>query len=326
MKRRDFITLLSGTAAAWPLAARAQQTRKVWRVGFLSGSSRASMPVLSGFTQGMRELGYVENQDLFIEWRFAEGKYDRFPDFMAELVRLKVDAIVLGTPAAIRPAQQATSAIPIVIGYSVDPVKNGFVASLSRPGGNTTGLASSLEDSSTKQIELLATSVPKLSSVGLLMNPGTPTASAVLSNAQASARKAGLETIPVEARSAEEIENAVSTLTNKRVGAVMVIPDALFFAERKRIAERTLQMLLPTVFAQREYVEAGGLMSYGENLKDFFRRAASFVDKIFKGAKPGDLPIEQPTRFYLVVNLKTAKALGLTISESFLLRADEVIE
>jgi putative ABC transport system substrate-binding protein len=209
---------------------------------------------------------------------------------------------------------------------TTDPVNNGFVATLSRPGGNTTGLASSLEDTSTKQIELLATSVPTLSRVGLLMNPSTPTASAVLRSAQASARKADLVTVVMEARSSEEIENAVSTLSNERVGAVMVIPDAFFFSERHRIAERMVERRLPTVFAQREYVEAGGLMSYGENLKDFFRRAASFVDKIFKGAKAGELPIEQPTRFYLVVNLKTAKALGLTIPESFLLRADEVIE
>jgi putative ABC transport system substrate-binding protein len=327
MNRRAFITLLGAAAAAWPLPLRAQQRGKMWRVGFIGGASHATaFDIVAGFVQGMRELGYVEGKDLTIEWRFADGNYERFPEIAAEFVRLKVDAIVLGTPAAIRPVQQATTTIPIVMAYSTDPVGNGFVASLARPGGNITGLASSLDDVIPKQIELLATVVPSLSGLGLLTNPGNPNTLPVLKSAQATTQKAGFSLVSVEARTPGEIESAFATLTDKRVGAVIVVADGFFNTQRPQIAELALRNRLPTMFAQREYAQSGGLMSYGESLHEFFRRAAPFVDKILKGAKPSDLPIEQPTLFKLVINRKTADALGIAIPPQLYIFADEVIE
>jgi putative ABC transport system substrate-binding protein len=329
IRRRDVITSLGGMAAMglWPSAARAQQPGRVRRVAFISGASPASVSkIVAGFPQGMRELGYVEGKDVIIEWRFAEGRYDRFPGIASELVKLNVDVIVLGTPAAIRPVQNATSTIPIVMGYSTDPVGNGFVTSLARPGGNTTGLASSLDDIVSKQLELLATIIPNLARVGYLGNPDNPNFGPVLVSAQASAARSGIALVPVEARSPRGIEDAIGALARQGVNATVVISDALLNSNRLRITEMALRARLATIFSQREYVEDGGLMAYGERLFDFFRRSASYVDKILKGAKPADLPIEQPTRFYLTINLKTAKAIGLSIPESFLLRADEVIE
>jgi putative ABC transport system substrate-binding protein len=327
VRRREFITLLSGAAAAWPLAARAQQPGKVWRIGFLSAVSReSSFRSYAALQQGMRQLGYVEGKDFVIEWRSVEGKYERFPKIVGELVRLKLDVIVTGVTAALPALQRATSTIPIVMAYSTDPVGNGLVASLVHPGGNITGLAGSSDDSSPKQLELLATIVPNVSRVGLLGNPNTETYSSVLNNAQDAARKVGLSLVPIEARNPREIEDAFAAFAKERVPAVMVAVDAVFFGQRWRIAELALANHLATMFALREYAEAGGLMSYGENIADFFRRAASFVDKIFKGAKPGDLPIEQPTKFNLVINRKTADALGVTIPPQLYIFADEVIE
>jgi len=274
----------------------------------------------------MRELGYVEGKDFVIEWRSVEGKYERFPEIAAELVRLKVDVFVTGVTAALPALKRATTTIPIVMAYSTDPVGNGLVASLVHPGGNITGLAGSSDDSSPKQLELLATIVPNISRVGLLGNPDTETYSSVLNNAQDAARKVGLSLVPIEARNLQEIEHAFAWSAQERVSAVMVAVDAVFFGQRWRIAELALANRLPTMFALREYAEAGGLMSYGENIADFFRRAASFVDKIIKGAKPGDLPIEQPTKFNLVINRKTADALGVTIPPQLYIFADEVIE
>ena len=307
MRRRAFISLLGGAAAGWPLAARAQQPRKVWRIGFIAGASRpVSLEVsqFGGFQQGMREHGYVEGKDFVMDWRFADANPERYSEFAAEFVQLKVDVIVLGTPAALRAVQQATSTIPIVMGYSVDPVGNGFVASLARPGGNITGLSSSQDDATPKQMELLTMAVPNLSRVGLLANPDSPNFDPVLKNVQA-------VLVPVEMRSPQEVSSAFATMARERVGAVMVMSDALTVMQRDRIAELALKNRLPTIFPLREYVVAGGLMAYGENIRDFFRRAAFYVDKILKGAKPMDLPIEQPTRFFLTINLKTAKALGL---------------
>jgi putative ABC transport system substrate-binding protein len=326
MDRRDTVAVLLALGAA-PLASFAQPRRKVWRVGFLSGASRATaQSVVDGFPQGMRELGYVEGKNLVIEWRFAEGKYERFAELAAEMVQLKVDAIVLGTMGAFRATKKATGTIPIVMGYSTDPVGNGFVASLARPGGNVTGLASSGEDITSKHLELLLTTVPKLSRVGLLGNPDNPNYFPIKNSALVSGRKAGIDLVPLEARNSLEIESALSALAKDRFGAVIVVADAVAMSQRQRIAEFALRNRLATVFSQSEYVEAGGLMSYGENLHEFFRRAATYVDKILKGARPGELPIEQPTIFDLVINLKTAKALGLTIPQSVLLRADRVIE
>jgi putative ABC transport system substrate-binding protein len=327
MRRREFITLIGGMAAAWPLAARAQQAGKVWRIGFLSAVSReSSFRSYAALRQGMRELGYVEGKDFVIEWRSVEGKYERFPEIVGELVRLKLDVIVTGVTAALPPLQRATSTIPIVMAYSTDPVGNGLVASLVHPGGNITGLAGSSDDSSPKQLELLTTVVPNVSRVGLLGNPDTETYSSVLKSARDAAQKVGLLVMPIEARNPQEIEIAFGALSKERVLAVMVASDAIFFGQRRRIAELALDNRLPTMFSLREYAEAGGLMSYGENIADFFHHAAFYVDKIFKGAKPGDLPIEQPTRFNLVINRKTADALGLTIPPQLYIFADEVIE
>jgi putative ABC transport system substrate-binding protein len=327
LSRRQFIMLLGGAAATWPLAARAQQAGKVWRIAYLAGVSRsAASGSYAAFVEGMRELGYIEGKDFVIEWRSVEGRYERFPEMTAELVRLKVDIFVTGVTAALPALQRATATIPIVMAYSTDPVGNGLVASLVHPSGNITGLAGSSDDSSPKQLELLTTIVPNVSRVGLLGNPDTETYSSVLNNVQDAARKVGLSLVPIEARNPQEIEDALAAFARERVLAVMVAVDAVFFGQRWRIAELALANRLATMFALREYAEAGGLMSYGENVADFFRRAASFVDKIFKGAKPGDLPIEQPTKFNLVINRKTADALGLTIPPQLYIFADEVIE
>jgi putative ABC transport system substrate-binding protein len=325
VKRREFITLLGG-AAAWPLAARAQP---MWRVGFLLSAIPASqfgLDDLAGFTQGMRGLGYLEGKDFVIEWRSAEGQYERLPDLAAELVQMKVDVIVAGSTPAVRPAQQATTTIPIVMGNAIDPVGNGFVASLAHPGGNTTGLAGSSDDSSPKQLELLATIVPRLSRVAVLTNPHNPTSSATMKSAQAAAQKANLLVVPAEAYNPEQIEDAFTALAKQNVTAVMVGTDAMFFVQRRQIAQSALANRMASVFSLRAYAAAGGLMSYGESLREFYRRAASFVDKIFKGARPADLPIEQPTRFNLVINRKTADALGLMIPPELYIFADEVIE
>ena len=330
MKRREFITLLGVAVAAWPLAARAQQPGTFRRIGFLYGSipltQLASEDLSRAFIQGMLELGYLEGKDFVVEWRSAAGQYERLADLAAELARLKVDVIVTGSAAAVRPAQQATTTIPIVMAYSTDPVGNGFVASLARPGGNTTGLAGSSDDSAPKQLELLTTVMPRLSRVAILTNPHNPNSAAVIKSAQSAAEKVGLVVVPVEARSLEEIEDAFATIAKQSIAAVVVGLDAEFFVHRQQLARLALDNRLASMFPVRDYAAAGGLMSYGESLQDFYHRAASFVDKIFKGAKPSDLPIEQPTRFKLVINRKTADALGLTIPPQLYIFADEVIE
>jgi ABC-type uncharacterized transport system substrate-binding protein len=299
VRRREFITLLGGAAAIWPLAAQAQQAGRIWRIGFLFGAIPAAQFASEGrgFTEGMRQLGYLEGKDFVIEWRSAEGQYARLPDLAAELVRLQVDVIVLGSPPTIRPVQQATRTIPIVMGYSTDPVGNGLVASLAHPGGNTTGLAGSSDVSS-----------------------------ALIMRVQAAAKQTGLLLVPVEARTPQEIENAFAGLAKQSLRALIVGGDPMFFTQRKRLTQLALNNRMASIFSLSEYAVAGGLMSYGEDLQGFYRRAASFVDKILKGAKPGDLPIKQPTRFNLVINRKTADALGLTIPPELYIFADEVIE
>lgn len=330
MKRREFIALLGG-AAAWPIGARAQQPSKVWRIGFLVNGQRPVLlqsSFLAGFTRGMRELGYAEGKDFTIEWRFAEGRFELLPVLAAELVRLNVDVIVVGGPVGIAPAQRATATIPIVMALSVDPVGHGLVASLARPGGNTTGLASSEEDALAKQLELLAMTVPDLTRVGLIANPNNPVHPVLLRIAQEAGRKAGVILVPLKIGSSEDIANALSALTNERLGAVMILTDPLLNPERegRRIADSAIKARLPTMFMHRDYVETGGLMSYGESFADFYRRAAFYVDKILKGANPGDLPIQQPTRFFLVINRRTAEAIGLTLPLQLLVAADELIE
>jgi putative ABC transport system substrate-binding protein len=328
MKRREFVTLLGGVAT-WPLVARAQQSRKVWRIGALSGAARPASLESSpygGLTQGLRELGYVEGRDFVLEWRFAEARPERYMEFAAELVRLKVDVFVAGAPQAVPAMQQAGPTIPIVLGVSTDPVGYGFAASLARPGGNITGLANSFDDTAPKQLELLAAAVPNLSRLGVLGNSSGPNLSPVMKKVKAAAQTAGVALVTADARNAEDFDTAFALLVRERVQALMVVSDVLFNLNRNRVAQFATHNRLPSMFSVREYVEAGGLMSYGESFREFYRRAARYVDKIIKGAKPGDLPIEQPNLFYLTINLKTAKALGLTIPQSLLLRADEVIQ
>jgi len=330
MQRREFITLLAGTAAAWPLAARAQQPDRQRRIGFVSGRERPvsiETTALGGFPEGMRELGYVEGKDFTIEWRFSGGRYELFPQIGAELVRANVDVIVVAIPGAVRrPLKDLTNSIPIIMAYSTDPVGNGFVASLARPGGNITGLASSADEASPKHLDLLTGMVPNLSSVGFFLNPRNANGVPILKALQASAQKASVGLLPVEVSDRQEISKAFLKLVNEHVGALILSSDAIFNSHLREIADLALRNRLPSIYTQREYAEAGGLMSYGDSLKEFYRRAASFVDRIFKGKKPADLPIEQPTRFNLVINQLTAKALGITIPSHLLIFANEVIE
>jgi len=327
--RRQLVLALGAGAVTAPFGALAQQQGKVWRIGFISGAAPpASLETApqGGFLQGMRELGYVEGRNFVMEWRFAEAKAERYVEFAAELARLKVDVVVTGAPQAVRPMQQAAPQIPIVMGISTDPVGSGFAASLARPGGNITGIASSLEDSSPKQLELLVAAVPNMVRLGLLTTSMSPAYAAVLKRIQDSAQQARLTLVTADARNGDELAAAFATLSKGRAQAVIVPSDVLFNVNREKIAALAIGHRLPSMFGVREYVEAGGLMSYGESFREFFRRAASYVDKIIKGAKPGDLPIEQPSRFYLTINRKTARALGITIPQSLLGRADEVIE
>ena len=328
--RRKLLMAFGASALASPLASLAQQQGKVWRIGFLGARSRSTLSnpdvYYDAFTQGMRELGYVEGKNLVIEWRFADGKYERLPGLASELVQMKVEVIVTHSTPATQALQRATKTIPIVTAAVIDPVGSGFAVSLARPGGNITGLSVITVDVSPKHIELLKIMMPTLSRVAVLVNPGNPVHAAVLKSIQAAAQQVGIKILPVNARSPEEIERGFAMMKREHAEAVIIVADAFFFGQGRQIAELALKNRMPSIFQDREHVEAGGLMSYGQNVTDFFRRAATYVDKILKGAKASNLPIEQPTRFYLVINRKTANALGLTISQELLLRADEVIE
>jgi putative ABC transport system substrate-binding protein len=327
--RRKLIVALGASALATPLASFAQQQGKIWRVGFLSFRGRPDSldaDPLGGFPRGMRELGYIEGKNLEIQWRYAEGKSERLPGLAAELVQLKVDVIVtVGTPDT-SAAQKVTTTIPIVMANVADPVGSGFVASLARPGGNITGLANFFSEHTVKHLEMLLSMVPKLSRVAVMGTPANPAHATVLKNVEAAAHRAGVKILPVEASTPQEIENAFSKLMREKAGAVIVASGALFTQQLRQIAELAAKHRLPSIMLLREYAEAGGLMSYGDNRADSFRRAATYVDKILKGAKPGDLPVEQPTKFELFINGKTAKALGLKIPQSLLIMADKVIE
>jgi putative ABC transport system substrate-binding protein len=326
-RRESIIAVVALGAAAGPITCFAQQQGKVWRVGFLWPTSASLSSQNAGaFLQGMRELGYVEGKNLVIEWRFADGKLERLPDLAADLVQLKVDVIVAVASPAIGAAQKATTTIPIVMAITGDPVGSGFVKSLARPGGNITGLSNMGGDTGPKLFDLLLTVLPKLSRVGVLVTPTSTTYRAISESVQAAAQKAGVKTLVAEASSSQEIDNAFSMMVREKADAVIVGSSSFLTQQRRQIAELALKYRLPSMFAIRANVEAGGLISYGQNIADDFRRSASYVDKILKGAKPGDLPVEQPVSFELVVNLKTAKAIGLTIPQSILLRADEVIQ
>src|SRR2546426_6769596 len=329
MERRTFLATLAGGLLAAPLAAKAQPQEKVPRVGYLSPGS-PSEPFrrrrFEAFRQGLRELGYVEGQNIAIESRWAEGKYDRYSALAADLVRLKVDVIVAAGGRATQDAQQATRTHPIVMSVVIDPVGSGLVASLARPGGNVTGLTIMASDLVGKQFEVLKEVVPKVSRVALLWNPANPGSAPQLREAEAAARALGVRLQTLEARGPQEIDSAFAAMTRERAGALLILPDAIFGNQRRQIAELAAKRRLPSLLGVGEYAEAGGLMNYSANNLDLERRAATFVDKILKGAKPADLPREQPSKFELVINLRTAKAIGLTIPQSILVRADQIIE
>jgi putative ABC transport system substrate-binding protein len=327
--RRAFIGTLAGAVLATPLAAEAQQVAKIARIGYLSPNLAASPHLREAFLQGLRDLGYVEGRNVVIEIRSAEGKFERLPALAAELVALKVDVILAtGTPASLA-AEQATRTLPIVFVAAADPVTSGFVTSLARPGGNITGLFNLAPELVGKCLEQLTQAVPGVSRVAALWQPGGQGERMdkdMLKAADVAARTLGLRLQFVEARGPADFDRAFSEMTRARAGALTVLPSPMFLSERRRLADLAAKNRLPAVYPSRESVDAGGLMSYGPDLADLFRRAATYVDKILKGAKPGDLPVEQPTKFELVINLKTAKALGLIIPPSLLQRADEVIQ
>jgi putative ABC transport system substrate-binding protein len=324
--RREFITLLGGAAAAWPLAARAQQPGNLRTIGFSGLSTRsAESELVAAFTQRLRELGWIEGRTITIEYRWSEGRAERFVQIAAEFVRLRVDVIVTsGTPQVLA-TKQTTSVIPIVFARAGDPVANGLVASLARPGGNVTGLSSQGDDLAGKRLELLREVVPGLRRVAILANVGNPFSVMELGEGQAAARTLGLEFDALEIRRAEDIVPAFEAIKG-RAEALYVCPDGLVDANKIRINTLALGARLPTMHGYREYVEAGGLMSYGANLPDLYRRSADYVDKILRGAKPGDIPVEQPTKFDFIVNLTTAKALGITVPLTLQASANEVIE
>jgi putative ABC transport system substrate-binding protein len=326
VKRREFITLLGGAAASWPLGARAQQAGKQPTIGFLGGGTSSAQSLwTAAFVQRLRELGWIEGRTIAIEYRWAEGRSDRLADIAAEFVLLKVDVIVTHSAEPVLAAMQATSVIPIVFGAAADPVGNGLVASLARPGGNVTGLSVQFTDLAGKRLELLREVVPSLRRLAIMANVGAPGAVLEMRGAQTAARTFGLEVATVEIRRAEDIAPAFEALKG-RADALYVCSDPLINTNRTRINILAVGARLPTVHAFREHVEAGGLMSYGANFPDLFRRAGDYVDKILRGAKPADIPVEQLTKFDLVINLTTAKALGLDVPQTLLARATEVIE
>jgi ABC-type uncharacterized transport system substrate-binding protein len=324
--RKTFFGLALCSLLALCTSAQAQQPKKVPRIGFLSSVSPSSVsPRTKAFRQGLRELGYIEGKNIVIEWRFAEGKTDRLKEFAAELARLKVDVIVTGGPAVNRPAKEATVTIPIVLGFDNDPVGNGFATSLARPGGNITGLSTYYPEISGKQLELLKEIIPRLSRVAVLGNsiqPGNPQA---LRETELAAAALGLQIQYLDVREAKDIEAAFRAAGKDPVGAVLVLGNVVVTAHPKQFVELAAKSRLPAMYWSPEFVEAGGLMTYSVNIPDLFRRAATYVDKILKGAKPADIPVEQPTKFEFIINLKTAKQIGLTIPPNVLARADRVI-
>ena len=325
--RRTFIAI----AAAWlaaPRATEAQQAGKIPRIGFLGlNSTPEAQHLLEALRQGLRERGWVEGQNIAIEYRFAEGRAERLPTLAAELVNLPVDLIVVAATQSIEAAKNATRTIPIVMAFSGNPVSEGFVAGLARPGGNLTGLTGDAgPEIAGKQLELLTQIVPQVLRVTVLLNPANRSHGPLLREVQAAAHSLRVQVQVLQAGYPEQLDGAFAAMTMDRASAVLLLSDAMFFGQRGRIADLAAKSRLPAMYARREYVDAGGLMAYGASPRDNFHRTATYVDKILKGAEPADLPIEQPKKFELVINLKTAKALGLTIPPSVLLRADQVIE
>jgi putative ABC transport system substrate-binding protein len=324
LKRREFITLL-GSAAAWPFAARAQQAGRLPTIGFLGAATASAWaPWTAAFAQRLRELGWIEGRNLAIEYRWAEGRSERFEEIATEFVRLKVDVVVTGGNAAIA-VKRITSVIPIIFVLAVDPVGMGLVASLSHPGGNVTGLSNQQTDTAGKRLELLREVLPDLHRLAIMVSVSFPEAEQEARDVQVISKRLGLDVVTSEIRRAEDISSAFRALKGQ-AEALYVTADALANSNRMRINALALAARLPTVYGVEGMVEAGGLMSYGANYSDLFRRAGNYADKILRGAKPADLPVEQPTKFDLVVNLITAEALGLTVPPTLLSTADEVIE
>jgi len=325
MRRREFMTLLGGAASGRPMVARAQQPGKLPTIGFLgAGTPSGWSHWVAAFVERLRELGWIEGRTVAIEYRWAEGRDERYTEIAAEFARLKVDVIVTAGGAVLA-AKQAASVIPIVFAVAADPLSTGMVASLARPGGNVTGLSIQATDLAGKRVELLREVVPGLRRLAIMADVGYPAAVLEMGEVEATAKTFDLEVVTLEIRRADDIASAFKALKG-RAEALYVPDNPLVNTNRIRINTLALGARLPTMFGFREYIEAGGLMSYGPNVPDLFRRAGDYVDKILRGAKPADLPVEQPTKFELVINLKTAKALGLEVSPQLLARADEVIE
>jgi putative ABC transport system substrate-binding protein len=326
MRRRDFITLLGGAGATWPLAARAQQGRKAHTIGYLSPAIPVFTPVRAAFTDALRELGWVEGQNITIEWRYAENRLERLPELAAELVRLNVELIVASGTLGPLAAKRATSTIPIVMTAAGDPLGSGLVSSLAHPGGNVTGLSLMVPDIAGKRLQLLKEFLPQVSRVAVLWNAANPYPTIVFKETQAAGRRLGIEVQSMAVRGPADFDGAFEDARRQHPDALVEVEDPLTNSLHKRIIQFVAAEHLPSLHGMREEVEAGGLISYGASISDLFKRATGYVDKILKGAKPAGLPVQQPTKFELVINLKTAKALGLEIPPTLLARADEVIE
>ena len=324
MRRREFISLLGGAAAVWPFAVCAQHPGKLPTIGFLGADATAFSPWTAAFVAHLRELGWIENRTIAIEYRWSEGRTERYAEIAAEFVRLKVDVIVT-VGSAVPTVKQATAVIPIVFAVGIDPVATGLVASLGHPGGNVTGLSLQAANLSGKRLELLREVIPRLHQLAIIFNAGNEQTVLEMSETRAAAQTLGLEAVPLEIRRSADIAPAFEVL-NAQADALYVVVDQLVVANLMRILTFALGARLPMIFSTRDFVRSGGFMSYGPNYSDMFRRSADYVDKILRGMKPGDIPVEQPTMFELVINVTTAKAIGITIPESFLLRADEIIE
>jgi putative ABC transport system substrate-binding protein len=324
MERRTFLGVITGGLLAAPLVAETEQARRVYVVGILA--SGATNPFLQSFRQGLHDLGYVEGQNLVVEARYHAGNPDRLPALAAELVGLKVDVILALSSTEVRAAKQATRTIPIVFAVHNDPVGTGDVVSLAHPGGNITGTTQMATELSAKQLELLHETVPGITRVAVVWNPTTPSHGPALKQTEAAVRRLGMQLSKIEARSGSELDGAYTTAAREHAGAVLLLASPMAVEEHDRVASVAAKHRLATMYGSRLFVDAGGLISYGPDLSDLARRAAVYVDKILKGAKPGELPVEQAVKFELVINLKTAKTLGLTIPPSLLQRADQVIE
>ena len=325
--RREFITLLGGAAAAWPLAARAQQSRKVPRIGVLLPGTAASFALRTkAFLEGLRDLGYVEGQTIAIEWKWGQDRAEGLPELAAELVGRNVDVIVTGGTPAAKALKSATGTIPIVMAIIGDPVAAGLVESLARPGGNATGFSIVAPDLSGKRLELLKEIVSEVSPVAVMLNTRNPQSQFELKEMQAAARAMGLQLHPIQISPEDKLEEAFAAMSRASARALIILTDPIFFSQRRKIVDLATRSRLPAMYFFQEFAEEGGLMSYGPSDTDLYRRSATYVDRILNGAKPSELPVEQPTKFDLVINLKAAKALGLDISPMLLARADKVIE